>query len=121
MDIFIPSQAFLTALVQIFPALFQHIRGRFIVKDLSLLCTVLMNAVAVPVHSDSTPYIMSTISDSLLTPLHDGVLECMELLQKEAMQPNSPLLSMIPAIFNQLLGFSKFSCVPPTFDRLETR
>lgn len=27
-DIFIPSQAFLTALVQIFPALFQHIRER---------------------------------------------------------------------------------------------
>lgn len=80
-----------------------------------------MNAVAVPVHSDSTPYIMSTISDSLLTPLHDGVLECMELLQKEAMQPNSTLLPMIPAIFSQLLGFSKFSCVPPTFDRLETR
>lgn len=41
-----------------------------------------MNAVAVPVHSDSTPYIMSTVSDSLLTPLHDGVLDCMELLQK---------------------------------------
>lgn len=27
-DIYIPSQAFLTALVQIFPALFQHIRTR---------------------------------------------------------------------------------------------
>lgn len=41
-----------------------------------------MNAVAVPVHSDVTPYITSTASDSLLSPLHDGVLECMELLQK---------------------------------------
>lgn len=80
-----------------------------------------MNAVAVPVHSDSTPYIMSTISDSLLTPLHDGVLECMELLQKDGMQPNPNLMPMIPAIFSQLLSFSKFSCVPPTFDRLETR
>lgn len=80
-----------------------------------------MNAVAVPVHSDSTPYIMSTISDSLLTPLHDGVLDCMELLQKEAMQPTSLLKPMIPSIFSQLLSFSKFSCVPPTFDRLETR
>lgn len=28
---------------------------------------------------------------------------------------------MIPSIFSQLLSFSKFSCVPPTFDRLETR
>lgn len=55
---------------------------RFNETDLNKLCAVLMNAVAVPVHSDSTPYIMSTISDSLLTPLHDGVLDCMELLQK---------------------------------------
>lgn len=56
--------------------------NRFNETDLNKLCAVLMNAVAVPVHSDSTPYIMSTISDSLLTPLHDGVLDCMELLQK---------------------------------------
>ncbi|XP_055595542.1 protein MON2 homolog [Uranotaenia lowii] len=124
-EIYIPSQAFLTALVQIFPALFQHIRTRFSKKDLTQLCTVLMNAVAVPVHSDSTPYIMSTISDSLLTPLHDGVLDCMELLQKEAIgggkDGGSNLKQMISAIFKQLLSFSKFACVPPSFDRIETR
>lgn len=80
-----------------------------------------MNAVAVPVHSDSTPYIMSTISDSLLTPLHDGVLDCMEILQREVLSSSSPLKSMITSIFKQLLSFSKFACVPPTFDRLETR
>lgn len=125
-EIYIPSQAFLTALVQIFPALFQHIRSRFSNKDLTQLCTVLMNAVAVPVHSDSTPYIMSTISDSLLTPLHDGVLDCMELLQKEAIggkdgAVNNGLKHMISAIFKQLLSFSKFACVPPSFDRIETR
>lgn len=119
-DIYIPSQAFLTALVQIFPALFQHIRTRFSNKDLTQLCAVLMNAVAVPVHSDSTPYIMSTISDSLLTPLHDGVLDCMELLQKEA-TGGTNLKHMISAIFKQLLSFSKFACVPPSFDRIETR
>lgn len=28
-DPYIPSQAFLTALIQIFPAVFQHIRNRF--------------------------------------------------------------------------------------------
>lgn len=125
-EIYIPSQAFLTALVQIFPALFQHIRSRFNNKDLTHLCAVLMNAVAVPVHSDSTPYIMSTISDSLLTPLHDGVLDCMELLQKEAIGGkdggvNNGLKHMISPIFKQLLSFSKFACVPPSFDRIETR
>ncbi|XP_037044984.1 protein MON2 homolog isoform X3 [Bradysia coprophila] len=120
-EIYIPSQAFLTALVQIFPALFQHIHIKFNETDLNKLCAVLMNAVAVPVHSDSTPYIMSTISDSLLTPLHDGVLDCMELLQKEAMSNKSNLKPMLPSIFNQLLSFSKFACVPPTFERVETR
>lgn len=120
-EIYIPSQAFLTALVQIFPALFQHIRTTFDNADLKKLCEVLMNAVAVPVHSDSTPYIMSTISDSLLTPLHDGVLDCMELLQKDALLPSSNLKPMVPLIFHQLLSFSRFSCVPPVFERLETR
>lgn len=80
-----------------------------------------MNAVAVPVHSDSTPYIMSTISDSLLTPLHDGVLDCMDILCKQILAPSSQLKPMISIMFNQLLSFSKFACVPPTFDRLETR
>ena len=95
---------------------------RFSSKDLNQLCTVLSHAVAVPVHSDSTPYIMSTISDSLLTPLHDGVLDCIELLQKEAIcGKEGNLKSMICSVFKQLLSFSKFACVPPSFDRIETR
>jgi hypothetical protein len=90
---------------------------RFTSKDLTKLCIVLMNAVAVPVHNDSTPYIMSTISDSLLTPLHDGVLDCVELLQKEAISGNDGnLKTMICPIFKQLLSFSKFACVPPSFE-----
>lgn len=115
-DFYIPSQAFLTALVQIFPALFQHIQTRFTNEDLKKLCDVLMNAVMVPVHSDSTPYIMSTMSDSLLTPLHDGVLECMDILQKEAIAKTTPLDTIICAVFKQLLSFSKFACSPPFFE-----
>lgn len=115
-EIYIPSQAFLTALVQIFPALFQHIHLRFTEDDLRKLCDVLMNAVMVPVHSDSTPYIMSTMSDSLLTPLHDGVLDCMELLQKEAMSETATLKTIIGAVFKQLLSFSRFSCSPPYYE-----
>lgn len=103
----------MTALVQIFPALFQHIQTHFTNDDLQKLCNVLMNAVMVPVHSESTPYIMSTMSDSLLTPLHDGVLDCMELLQKEAIQGATPLKTIVCAVFKQLLSFSRFACSPP--------
>lgn len=115
-DLYIPSQAFLTALVQIFPALFQHIHTKFTSDDLKKLCDVLMNAVKVPVHSDSTPYIMSTMSDSLLTPLHDGVLDCIEILQKEAIAKTTPLDTIICAVFKQLLSFSKFACSPPFYE-----
>lgn len=115
-DIYIPSQAFLTALVQIFPALFQHIHTQFTNEDLKKLGEVLMNAVMVPVHSDSTPYIMSTMSDSLLTPLHDGVLDCIDILQKEAIAKTTPLDTIIVVVFKQLLNFSKFACSPPYFE-----
>lgn len=115
-EIYIPSQAFLTALVQIFPALFQHINSHFTEDDLQKLCDVLMNAVMVPVHSDSTPYIMSTMSDSLLTPLHDGVLDCMDLLQKESIAGTIPIKTIICAVFKQLLSFSRFACSPPYFE-----
>uniref|UniRef100_A0A1L8DV77 Protein MON2 homolog n=1 Tax=Nyssomyia neivai TaxID=330878 RepID=A0A1L8DV77_9DIPT len=115
-EIYFPSQAFLTALVQIFPALFQHIRPHFTDNDLVQLFRVLMNAVIAPVNTDVAPYILTTISDSPLTPLHDGILDCMELLQNEALTVDSPLRPMIPAIFKQLLKFSQFSCTPPSFE-----
>lgn len=37
------------------------------------------------------------------------------------MSNKSNLRPMLPSIFNQLLSFSKFACVPPTFERVETR
>lgn len=90
---------------------------RFSASDFDKFCTVLTNAVCIPVQTDAVPYIMSTVSDTLLTPLHDGILECMELIQKEAIKPNSnsSIRQLIPAIFRQLLIFSKFACAPPTF------
>lgn len=55
---------------------------RFTGPDLQKLCIVLKNAVAVPVHGESTPYILPTMPDVVLTHLQDGVLHSMELLQK---------------------------------------
>ncbi|XP_017854970.1 protein MON2 homolog isoform X2 [Drosophila busckii] len=118
-DFYIPSQAFLTALIQIFPAIFQHIQVRFSSADFDKFCTVLTNAVCIPVQTDAMPYIMSTVSETQLTPLHDGILECMELIQKEAIKPeaDASIRQLIPAIFRQLLIFSKFACAPPTFQQ----
>ncbi|KAJ8933043.1 hypothetical protein NQ314_014283 [Rhamnusium bicolor] len=119
-DFYLPCQTFLTNLVQIFPNIFQHIKGNFTLDDLKQLGTVLSNAVSVPVYGETTPYIISTTSSDLsLTPLHDGVLHAMELLQKESMQRNNS--KMIPEIFKLLLTFAKFTCSPPTFTKIESK
>jgi hypothetical protein len=118
-DFYFPSQTFLTALVQIFPSVFQHIKSNFNLDDLKQLGTVLTNAVSVPAYGETTPYIISTSSDVSLTPLHDGVLHTMELLQKEALSRNNS--KMIPEIFKRLLIFAKFTCSPPNFGKLENK
>ncbi|KAF7390915.1 hypothetical protein HZH66_009395 [Vespula vulgaris] len=118
---YVPSQAFLTALVHIFPAVFQHIRKKFTGTDLDKLCVVLKNVVAVPVHGESTPYILPTVPDVVLTHLQDGVLHSMELLQKEALNGPENLRTMIVLIFLQLLSFSKLACEAPTYGRIPTK
>ncbi|XP_076261833.1 mon2 homolog, regulator of endosome-to-Golgi trafficking [Rhynchophorus ferrugineus] len=118
-DFFLPSQTFLTALVQIFPSVFHHLKGSFTLEDLNQLGVVLTNAVCVPVFGETTPYIISVSSDVTLTPLHDGVLHAMDLLQKEALQRNNG--EMIPEIFRLLLVFSKFTCSTPSYTKMENR
>ncbi|CAG9759422.1 unnamed protein product [Ceutorhynchus assimilis] len=118
-DCFLPSQTFLTALVQIFPSVFSHIKNGFTSDDLSQLGVVLTNSVCVPVFGETSPYIISVSSDLSLTPLHDGVLHAMELLQKEALQRNNN--KMIPEIFRLLLIFSKFTSSVPSYTKMENK
>ena len=79
--LYIPSQAFLTSLVMIFPALYQHIKHRFIVADLLKLSTVLQRALTVPVHSDSSPFIMP-VGEVTLTALQSAILAAIKVLHK---------------------------------------
>ncbi|XP_067205891.1 protein MON2 homolog isoform X2 [Linepithema humile] len=118
---YVPSQAFLTALMHIFPGVFQHIRNKFTGPDLQKLCIVLKNAVAVPVHGESTPYILPSVPDVVLTHLQDEVLHSMELLQKEALNGPDNLRTMIVLIFLQLLSFSKLACEAPTYGKIPTK
>jgi hypothetical protein len=56
--------------------------SRFVASDLQKLCSVLQNAVVVPVQGEASPFILSSLNDVVLTQLQDGVLHSMELLQK---------------------------------------
>lgn len=107
-DPYVPSQAFLTALIQIFPNVYQHIKAEFTIEDLKKLCVVLTSAVSLPVNGESNPYILSTGNEFSLSALHDGALHAVELVQKETVTHNHS--KMLPEIFRQLLVFSRFSC-----------
>ena len=78
--LYIPSQTFLTALIDILPPLYEHIKARFAVADLRRLCHVLQQALAVPVHSDSSPFILP-VGDAQLTSLQQAVLDAVRVLQ----------------------------------------
>ena len=116
-EAYLPAQPFLTALVQLFPAIFQHSSHNFQSSDLVKLCAVLQNVVSVPNPGDASVFILPSVSDVALTQLQESVLHAMELLQKEALASPENTTMMLPAIFQQLLWFSKLSCQPPPYGK----
>ncbi|XP_026271999.2 protein MON2 homolog [Frankliniella occidentalis] len=117
-DAYVPSQAFLTALIQIFPAVFAHVRSDFGVDDLERLCTVLRHMVTVPVQGDASLFLLpasamasSATSDSTLSPLQEGVVHCVRLLQEQALAAlAADSGAMVTALLRQLLWFSRLAC-----------
>uniref|UniRef100_A0A3B5N060 Protein MON2 homolog n=1 Tax=Xiphophorus couchianus TaxID=32473 RepID=A0A3B5N060_9TELE len=118
---FIPSQPFLTALIQIFPALYQHIKANFSMDDLKKLGVILHGAVSVPISSDASPFILPSYTEATLTSLQEAVLTALDVLQKAICVGPENLQVMYPAIFEQLLLFVEFSCKPPQYGRVETK
>ncbi|XP_051026852.1 protein MON2 homolog isoform X2 [Acomys russatus] len=118
---FIPSQPFLTALIQIFPALYQHIKAGFNMDDLQKLGVILHSAVSVPISSDASPFILPSYTEAVLTSLQEAVLTALDVLQKAICVGPENMQIMYPAIFDQLLAFVEFSCKPPQYGQLETK
>uniref|UniRef100_A0A8C7ZLI8 Protein MON2 homolog n=1 Tax=Oryzias sinensis TaxID=183150 RepID=A0A8C7ZLI8_9TELE len=118
---FIPSQPFLTALIQIFPALYLHIKANFSMEDLKKLGVILHGAVSVPISSDASPFILPSFTEAVLTSLQEAVLTALDVLQKAICVGPENLQVMYPAIFQQLLLFVEFSCKPPQYGRMETK
>lgn len=83
---YVPSQAFLTALVLTFPALFAHIRSQFVAAELQRLFVVLQRALCVPVAASSVPFFVVPVNSSsdaaTMTPLHDAVLGAIKVITK---------------------------------------
>uniref|UniRef100_UPI00358F2E5D protein MON2 homolog isoform X2 n=1 Tax=Myxine glutinosa TaxID=7769 RepID=UPI00358F2E5D len=118
---FIPSQQYLTALVQSFIALFERVRGRFGPNEMRVLGEVLLGAVSVPVSAEASPFLIPLYGDAALSPLQEAVLAALALLEKTISSGQETMQLMYPAIFEQLLQFIEFSCRPTQFGRLENR
>ena len=52
-------------------------------KDFEKLSGVLVGCVSVPVHGDASPFILPSFTEVVVTPLQDGVLQCLSALEKE--------------------------------------
>ncbi|XP_030829471.1 protein MON2 homolog isoform X2 [Strongylocentrotus purpuratus] len=120
-DAVLPTQAFLTALVQIFPYLFDHVKDKFVSSDLQKLCLVLQSAVSVPVQADMSVFLIPSSTETEITTLQSAVLHVFEVLKKAVAEGSEVMQSMYPAIFDQLLTFITYSCQPPSFGHIETK
>ena len=82
MSLYVPSQPFLTALIQTFPPLLDHIKVRFSGADLQKLSEVLKRALTVPVQGDMSPFIIPSFPDVTTTPLQEATLQAVEAIVK---------------------------------------
>ncbi|XP_050530236.1 protein MON2 homolog isoform X2 [Daktulosphaira vitifoliae] len=107
----IPPQAFLTALVQIFPCIFVHIKMSFSETDLINFFRILDEAAEYPVRGEMSPTVLS--DNMALTRLQEEILNCLELLQKETLTNRDTLNKFICPLFEQVLKFCRFVyCYP---------
>ena len=120
-----PSQPYLTALINIFPPLYSRVFTRFGIGDLQRFCGILKRAVSMPLHSDTSPFLLPTFhqQETVLSPLQQSVLNSVRVLQqpvpalsgKNILEHNAQQ-PMYPTLFGMLLSFVEFACCPPKVD-----
>jgi len=116
-----PSQPYLTALVNVFPPLLGRIYSRFGIGDLQRLSKVLVRAISMPLHSDTSPFLLPSFHhEAVLSPLQQSVLDVAKLLLKPLnILENKSILEhfeqqpMYPTVFELLLTFVEYACCPP--------
>jgi len=118
-----PAQAFLAALVQIFPSLFMRIYGRFGLADLQKLVRILQTSVTIPVPIDQSPFLVPSFQDTVLTPLQHAILDAIEVLREPLPNLSGSVLHvskqpMYPTLFSLLLQFFDCATEPPQIDDL---
>lgn len=118
-----PTQAFLAALVQIFPSLFMRIYRRFGLADLQKLAKILQTSVTMPVPLDQSPFLVPSFQDTVLTPLQHAILDTIEILREPLPNSTGSVLHvsnqpMYPTLFSLLLQFFDYATDPPRVDEL---
>ncbi|KAJ8301796.1 hypothetical protein KUTeg_020783 [Tegillarca granosa] len=119
--VYVPSQPFLTTLIQTFPALFDHIKTRFVSADLQKLSSVLKSSLTVPVHGDASPFIIPSYPDINITPLQEATLQSMEALIKAVNCGTDSMQSMYPDIFQQLLTYVEYGVHVPKYGHIDAK
>eukprot|EP00112_Aurelia_sp_Birch-Aquarium-sp1_P020889 Seg549.9 transcript_id=Seg549.9/GoldUCD/mRNA.D3Y31 product="Protein MON2" protein_id=Seg549.9/GoldUCD/D3Y31 len=121
-----PKQDFLTALISVFPPLLGRIYKRFGIGDLQRLCEILRRAVAIPIHTSSSPFLVPSFNENCLSSLQQIVIFAVNTLREPVPLLNGKSIletsakSMYPVLFEMLLVFVEYSCCPPKIDPAPT-
>ena len=85
---------------------------RFVASDLQKLSAVLQRALSVPVHGDSTPFILP-VGEVALTPLQEAILSAVKVMQAVSSIYVSISVSSIPRVVSSTIVARKFTI--PTY------
>ena len=121
-----PTQSYLTALISVFPPLLGRIYERFGIGDLQRLCKILQKSIAMPVASDTSPFLVPSFSEASLSSLQQIVLHSINILREPVSRFNSKSIldhsskNMYPTLFKLLLTFVEYACCPPRLETADT-
>ncbi len=76
----LPTQAFLTHFLEVFPHVFSHLKPNFTNENLQLLCRILTASLLMPATKDVSPFLVPSSNESLMTSVHKLVLRSLGIV-----------------------------------------
>ncbi len=90
----LPTQAFLTHFLEVFPHVFCHLKPNFTKENLQVLCRILNSSLLMPATKDVSPFLVPSSNENLMTSVHKLVLRSLGIIFTEQdvfEPPNEPV------------------------------
>lgn len=79
----LPTQAFLSHFLEVFPYVFFHLKPNFTDQNLQVLCQILTSALLMPATKDVSPFLVPSSNENLMTSVQKLILRSLAIVFTE--------------------------------------